>query len=233
MLNKIRHKLPISSWNADDRPREKLIKLGRSSLSNAELIAILIGMGSKEESAVELSKRILLSCEHNLDELGRLSLEDLMLFKGIGQAKAVSISAALELGRRRQAQNPIKKSKITCSFDSYNILSPLLSDLKHEEFWILILNQANKVISKEKVSSGGVSSSLADARLIFKPAIQALASGIILSHNHPSGSLRPSQADIKLTKKLYEAGKTLDIKVIDHIIIGHKGYFSFIDEGLL
>ncbi|MCL4125242.1 UNVERIFIED_CONTAM: hypothetical protein GTU68_036409 [Idotea baltica] len=225
--------LSIKTWHEDDRPREKLIHQGRTSLSNAELIAILIGSGSRSESAVQLAKRILQRCEHNLDELGKLSLEELMSFKGIGQAKAVSIVAALEVGRRRQAADPLKKEQITSSRDSYEILSPMLSDLKHEEFWIIILNQSNKVISKEKISSGGVASSLADPRLIFKSAIQLLASGIILSHNHPSGALRPSDSDIRLTKKLVEAGKVLDVRIIDHVIIGDKGYYSFVDEGML
>ncbi len=225
--------LTIKAWAEEDRPREKFALKGKSALSDAELIAILIGSGNTEESAVELSKRILASVRNNLNELGKIDLSELTKFKGIGEAKAISIAAALELGRRRKLTEVIKNPKITSSGDIYDIMAPLLSDLKHEEFWVLILNQGNKVIHKSKVSSGGVASTVADSKLIFKPALEKLGSSIILCHNHPSGNLTPSAADIQLTKKNVEAGKLLDIRVLDHIIVANDKYYSFADEGMM
>ena len=225
--------LSIKAWAEEDRPREKFALKGKLSLSDAELIAILIGSGNTEESAVELSKRILSSVGNNLNELGKTELAELMKFKGIGEAKAITIAAALELGRRRKMTEVIKNPKITSSNDVFEIMEPIVADLKHEEFWVLILNQANKVIHKTKISSGGVSSTVADSKLIFKPALEKLGSSIILCHNHPSGNLKPSAADIQLTKKNVEAGKLLDIRVLDHIIVANNKYYSFADEGMM
>ncbi|MDA9782880.1 DNA repair protein RadC [Vicingaceae bacterium] len=225
--------LTIKAWAEKDSPREKFALKGKSSLSDAELIAILIGSGNKNESAVELSKRILSAVNNNLNELGRIDLGDLMKFKGIGEAKAITIAAALELGRRRKLTEVIKNPKITSSGDIYEIMSPLLSDLKHEEFWVVILNQGNKVIHKLRVSSGGVAATIADPKLIFKPFLEKLGSSIILCHNHPSGNLTPSAAEIQLTKKNVEAGKLFDIRVLDHIIIANDKYYSFADEGMM
>ena len=226
-------KQPITSWAEDDRPREKLLEKGKSSLSEAELLAILIGSGSRGESAVDLCKRILLDSSHNLVELGKLSVQDLMKFKGIGEAKAISIVAALELGRRRREVEALEKNKITSSNDVFELFHGDLSDLNTEEFWILLLNRANKVMKKVKISSGGVSGTVADTRVIFKNAIEHLSSSIILVHNHPSGNNKPSQTDITLTKKLVEAGKIMDISVLDHIIVAENNYFSFADDGLI
>jgi DNA repair protein RadC len=226
-------KLTIKSWAEDDRPREKLLSKGRTALSDAELIAILIGSGNKDESAVELSKRILASIQNNLNELAKLSIQDLMKFKGIGEAKAISIAAALELGRRRKEQNNTGKVRITTSKGAFDVFYPLVADLPHEEFWVLLLSRSNEIISKNRISSGGVSGTVADTRLIFKQAIEMLATSVIFCHNHPSGNTNPSDADIKLTNRLKQAGEIMEIKVIDHIIIGGKDYFSFADEGIL
>lgn len=223
----------IKSWAEEDRPREKFVLKGKGALSDAELIAILIGSGSKNESAVELSKRILLSAKNNLNQLGSLSIEDLMQFKGIGEAKAITISAALEIGRRRKESSSLVKPKIQSSEDAYQQFIPILSDLNHEEFWILILNRANKVVEIKNISRGGVSGTIADAKLIFRPVLNKLGSSIILGHNHPSGSVQPSMADKQLTKKIVEGGKSLDIQVLDHIIVGDNQYFSFADEGIM
>jgi len=226
-------RLTIPSWAEDDRPREKLLAKGRAALTNSELIAILIGSGNQEESAVELSKRILDSVDQKLKELGRCSVMDLTKFKGIGEAKAISIVAALELGRRRRDEEGVEKEKIGSSRDVYVHFQGTLGDLEHEEFWILLLDRANRVICKAKISQGGVHGTVADAKIIFRKAIEHLAAGIILCHNHPSGNLKPSEADIKLTKKLKSAGNDLDIPVLDHIIVAEEGYFSFADENLL
>lgn len=222
----------IRSWAEDDRPREKLLLKGKSTLSDAELIAILIGSGNTEETAVDLSKRILQSLNNNLSELGKLSVKDLMQFKGIGEAKAISIIAALELGRRRKDSEPEKRVKITDSRSAFEVIYPNLGDLNHEEFWVIFLNRANAVIGKQNISKGGVSGTVVDPKVVFKMAVQFPASGIILAHNHPSGNLKPSQADHQLTRKLKEAGKALDIPVLDHLIIGERDYFSFVDEGV-
>ena len=227
-------KLSIKSWAEADRPREKLLAKGKSALSEAELIAILIGSGNTEESAVELSKRILNSVENNLVQLGKLEVNDLVKnFKGIGEAKAISIIAALELGRRRNEQTTPERESITTSRQAFNLLHPILADLPHEEFWLIFLNRANKVIKKQSVSKGGVAGTVVDAKMIFKPAVECLASSVILCHNHPSGNRTPSQEDIALTRKIKEAGRALDISVHDHIIIANDTYYSFADEGLL
>jgi DNA repair protein RadC len=222
----------ILSWAEEDRPREKLMLKGKATLSDAELIAILIGSGTRELSAVDLSKMILQSVSNNINELAKLSLQDLQKFKGIGEAKAISIAAALELGRRRKESEIIKKHKITCSADAYEAIRPHLMDLYHEQFWILLLNRANEVIRPIQISSGGVAGTVADPKMIFKAAIEQLASSIILVHNHPSGNLKPSQADKDLTKKLKESGKLLDIPVLDHLIFTDSGHYSFADEGI-
>lgn len=222
----------IRSWAEDDRPREKLLLKGKSVLSDAELIAILIGSGSADETAVALSKRILQSLNNNLSELGKLSVKDLTKFKGIGEAKAISIISALELGRRRNDTEPEKRVRITDSHTAFQTIYPHLSDLNHEEFWVIFLNRANAVIGKQNVSKGGVSGTVVDPKVVFKMAVQFPASGIILAHNHPSGNLKPSQADHQITRKLKEAGKALDIPVLDHLIIGDGNYFSFVDEGV-
>ncbi|HPE83644.1 MAG: DNA repair protein RadC [Aequorivita sp.] len=223
----------IKNWNEDDRPREKLLLKGRTALSDAELIAILIGSGSRNESAVSLSKRILASVGNNLSELGRLSVPELMEFKGIGEAKAISIAAAMELGRRRRAGEALERKKITSSNSVFEYVQPIIGELPHEEFWILYLNNSNKIIKSNQLSKGGITGTVVDVRLAFKEALQLGAVGIILAHNHPSGTLKPSQADIQLTKKLKMAGESLDIKVLDHLIITEKAYFSFADENML
>ncbi|MTI20879.1 JAB domain-containing protein [Fulvivirga sp. RKSG066] len=225
--------LNIKSWAEEDRPREKLLLKGKASLSEAELIAILIGSGTASMSAVDLSKQILGHTNNNLNDLAKLTVQELMKFKGIGEAKAISIVAALELGRRRKESEVVKKPKITCSQDAYDIMRAHLLDLSHEEFWVLMLSRSNQVIKKQLISSGGVSGTVADPKIIFKMALDELASSIILSHNHPSGNLKPSQADINLTKKLKEAGEMLEIPVLDHLIFTNDGYFSFADENLM
>ena len=225
--------LSIKSWAEEDRPREKFVLKGKGSLSDAELIAILIGSGSRNETAVELSKKILAGVKNNLNELGTQSLDELMKYKGIGEAKAISISAALELGRRRKGSNVLKRAKISTSHSAYEQFIPVLSDLEHEEFWILILNRANQVVEVKSISRGGVSGTIADAKIIFRAALVKLGSAIILGHNHPSGNLTPSLADKNLTKTLVQAGEVLNVKVLDHLIIGGNNYFSFADEGLI
>lgn len=224
---------PITSWAEEDRPREKMALKGKSALSDAELIAILIGSGTVGMDAIGLAEQILNSVNGNLSELGRRSLRDLQKFKGIGEAKAITIAAALEIGRRRQFSDMMQRDTITCSRDAYDAILPQLIDLPNEEFWILMLNRANHIISRHRVSIGGVSGVVVDAKMVFRPAIEALASSIILIHNHPSGNLKPSQADIELTKKLRNAGLSLDISVADHVIVSHTGYYSFADEGML
>jgi DNA repair protein RadC len=225
--------LTIKEWAAEDRPREKLLLKGKVALSDAELIAILLGTGTTSFSAVDLAKKILQTTSNNLDKLAKLSVKDLTKVKGIGEAKAITIVAALELGRRRKELAPDEKVKITSSKDAYEIVCPELMDIPHEEFWVILTNRAQRVIKKQQVSSGGVSGTVADPRIIFKLALEELASGIILVHNHPSGNLTPSQADIALTTKMKDSGKLLDIQVLDHIIIAGKGYYSFADEGML
>jgi DNA repair protein RadC len=226
-------KLSIKDWAVEDRPREKMLAKGIRSLSDAELIAILIGSGNMEESAVEVSRRILSSVNNNLNELGKKSIIDLQKFKGIGPAKAITIAAAMELGRRRKESDPDEKPKITTSADAANIFKPLLSDLSHEEFWVLFLNRNNLVIDKMMASQGGLTGTVIDVRLILKTALEKLACSLILCHNHPSGNISPSEADKEITKKIKEAGKHMDIPVLDHLIIANDAYFSFADEGLI
>jgi DNA repair protein RadC len=226
-------KLTIKSWALDDRPREKLIAKGKKALSDAELIAVLIGSGNREESAVGLSKRILKSVNGNINELAKLSVEKLSTFKGIGEAKAISIITGLELGKRRQLEVALEKPKITSSKDVAYLMQPILGDLEHEEFWVLFLNNSNKVVAKSQISKGGLTATIVDIRLVFKRALELASVGIIVCHNHPSGKLQPSNADKNLTQRIKEAGITLDIKLLDHLIITEKAYFSFADEGLL
>lgn len=223
---------PITHWSEDDKPREKLMLKGKSALSDAELIAILIGSGSRNESAVELSKRILNSVNNNLNALGKLSVSQLIDFKGIGEAKAISIIAALELGRRRRTEDAVELIKITSSKMIFEIMQPIIGELAHEEFWIVYLNNSNKIISKSQLSKGGITGTLVDVRLVFKTALEMGATALILCHNHPSGTLIPSDADKHITKKLKIAGDSLEIKVLDHLIVTEANYFSFVDEGI-
>ena len=226
-------KLPIHQWAEDDQPREKLMLKGKGQLSQAELIAILIGSGNREESAVQLAQRILDSVNNNLAGLSRLTIKELMDFKGIGEAKAISIIAAMELGKRRLAAGSKGKVKIKSSKDAFNCLFAELSDKPYEEFWILLLDNAHQLNKKLCISEGGTAGTVADPRKIFKLALDYNASSIILSHNHPSNNLKPSKNDIALTRKLKEAGNNLDIQVLDHLIIGNDSYFSFADESMM
>ena len=223
----------IKYWSDDDKPREKLVNKGKSVLSDAELIAILIGSGSRNESAVELSKRILASANNNLNELGKLSIKQLMQFKGIGEAKAVTIAAALEIGRRRRGEEAMKITKIASSASVFELLQPIMGELEHEEFWIVYLNNANNVVQTAQLSKGGITGTLVDVRLVMRQALELGAVALILAHNHPSGTLKPSSADRQITQKLKTAAEALDIKVLDHLIITQKEYFSFADEGIL
>jgi DNA repair protein RadC len=223
----------IKNWKEDDKPREKMILKGKEVVSDAELIAILIGSGSRSESAVDLSKRILSKVDNNLNNLARLTVDQLMEFKGIGEAKAVSIITALELGRRRRLEEALELSKVTSSKEAFEILQPLIGELKHEEFWILYLNNSNKIIHKYQLSKGGITGTVVDTRMVFKKAFELSATALIIAHNHPSGTLKPSVADKNLTQKIKMAGETLDIKIIDHLIITEKAYFSFADQNIL
>ena len=225
--------LNIKDWAEEDRPREKLRLKGKPALSEAELIAIIIGSGTSSVNAVDVAKRVLNSVENDLNKLARLSINDLKKFEGIGEAKAISIVAAMELGRRRKDMGTIKKPRMMCSNDVYKLMHHELMDLPHEELWSILLNKRNTVIKKQLVSSGGVSGTVADVKIIFKAAVEELASGVILAHNHPSGNPKPSRQDIQLTQKMKEAGKTLDIPLLDHLIFTDNGYFSFIDENML
>jgi len=226
-------KISIKAWAEEDRPREKLSMQGRRALTDAELIAILIGSGSRTETAVELSKRILHHYDNDLNRLAKASIQELSNFRGIGEAKAISIIAALEIGRRRGDTEIKAIESILSSKDAYNLMRRHLIDLNHEEFWIILLGRSSKVLGKELISKGGLSGTVADPKIIFHIALQHQASGIILIHNHPSGNLKPSQLDISLTKRLSEAGRMLDIQILDHLIIGDTGYYSFGDESLL
>ena len=224
---------PIRHWSEDDRPREKLLLKGKAALSDAELIAILIGSGSRNESAVDLSKRILKSVDNNLNALGKSTISQLLQFKGIGEAKAITIQAAMELGRRRRSEEAVELFKITSSQAVFDVMQPLIGELAHEEFWIIYLNNANKIISKFQLSKGGITGTLVDVRLVFKTALSLGAVGLILAHNHPSGTLKPSDSDKQITQKLKIAGEQLDIKVLDHVIVTETNYYSFSDEGIL
>jgi DNA repair protein RadC len=223
----------IKNWSQDDQPREKLLYKGKAVLSDSELVAILIGSGNREESAVALCKRILASVDNNLSELGKLSIKQLIEFKGIGEAKAITIAAALELGRRRRGEEALEKKKISSSDSVFELMQPIIGELHHEEFWVIYVNNSNKVIQKNQLSKGGITGTFVDVRLALKNAIEVGATGIILAHNHPSGTLKPSNADEQLTKKLKTAADSLDIKVLDHLIITEKAYFSFADEGMI
>lgn len=225
--------LSIKSWAEADRPREKLLQKGKVALSDAELVAILLGSGSRNESAVNLSKRILQSVQNNIHSLAKLSVEDLCEFNGIGEAKAINVIAALELGRRRKEGEQLTLDKITCSKDVFDLMWPLIGDLPHEEFWVLYLNNSNKVLHKQQLSKGGITGTMVDVRLVFKKGLALFATSVILCHNHPSGKLIPSMSDKQLTQKLKKAGTTLDIAVLDHLIITENAYFSFADESIL
>ena len=224
---------PLKELATDDRPREKLVHKGSSSLSDSEIMAILLGSGTYKKSAVELSREILKSVDNDLNKLARLSIHDLKKFKGIGEAKAITIVAALELGRRKKNEAAIKVLTVRSSKDVFDLLAPHYEDLSHEEFHVIILSRANKVLSTELISKGGMNATVADGRLIFKKALERGASGLILCHNHPSGNVRPSIADIELTRKLKSFGDFIDLPVLDHIIISGSSYFSFADEGII
>ncbi|MFT7119155.1 MAG: DNA repair protein RadC [Flavobacteriales bacterium] len=223
----------IKNWSLNDRPREKLWHKGSSSLSEAELIAILIGSGTRKMSAVELSRMMMNDSQNSLDILGKKSLKELMKYKGIGEAKAISIAAAMELGKRRAMEMPAALPKIKSSKDAFRIMQPIIGELPHEEFWVMLLDNAHKVLEKKNISIGGITGTLVDIRLVFKKAIEAGAVAMVLAHNHPSGTLQPSVQDKSLTNKLIEAGKLLDIKVLDHLIITQQSFYSFADEGQL
>lgn len=223
--------LSIKEWALEDRPREKLLYKGVYALSDAELIAILLGSGNQKQSAVDLARDVLKLADNKLAKLGKLGIKDLQKLNGIGEAKAINILAALELGRRRKASEINEEKKIKSSNDVFTIFHPLLSDLRYEEFWILFLNRSNTIISRLKISQGGISGTITDVRLIMKEAIELLASSIIICHNHPSGNREPSDADIRITSKIKEAATYFDISLLDHLIITDKGYYSFADEG--
>lgn len=224
---------PITHWSEDDKPREKLMLKGKAALSDAELIAILIGSGNRNESAVDLSKRILSDVSNNLNALGKLSLSQLTKYKGIGEAKAITIIAATELGRRRRAEEALELVKITSSKAIFDLMQPIIGELYHEEFWVIYLNNSNKVLQKLQLSKGGITATVVDVRLVFKTALEVGAVGLILCHNHPAGTLQPSEADHKITQKLKSVGESMDIRVLDHVIITENHYFSFLDEGSL
>ena len=217
----------------DDRPREKFLLKGKTSLSDSELLAIILGSGNNEDSAVELARKILASVENNWQNLSKLSIKDLMKFKGIGEAKAISVAATLEIGRRKASQETPEKTSISSARDSYNVFSQHLSDLRTEEFWAIFLNQKNQIVYKTQISKGGISGTLVDVRVLFRIALEHFATSIIVAHNHPSGSLKPSLEDIQITKSIKNAGEILNITLLDHLIIGDNSFFSFAEEGLL
>ena len=225
--------IPLRDWSPQDLPREKLIHKGKSALSDAELISLLLGTGTRTTSSVELGKRVLHHANNSLHELARMTVKDLIRVSGIGRIKAMSIVAALELGRRRRELSPEARPRLSKSADAVDLLKPVLLDIPHEEFWIILVNRANRFIRIAQVSQGGVAGTVADPKIIFKMALEELASGIILAHNHPSGNLSASQADIELTRKLSAGARLLEIQVLDHIILAGQKYFSFADEGLM
>jgi len=229
----VENHLPIKSWAEEDRPREKLLLKGKHTLSDSELLAILIGTGNAEETAVDLARRILSAVSQDLHQLGRMNVAELKKFKGIGEAKAIAIVAALELGKRRRELQGEAQKKVTSSREAVALMQPLLGDLLHEEFWVIYLNRANAIIGKRQISMGGMSGTVADPRMIFKSALDEKAVSIILCHNHPSGNNQPSASDVQLTKNIAEAGKVLEITVLDHIIVTQHGFFSFADEGMI
>ena len=224
--------MTIKNWADTDKPREKMISQGKTALSNAELLAILLGSGSADESAVELSRRILASVNNSLTTLGKQSLQQLQAFKGIGQAKAITILAATEMGRRRAAETPELQPKIEVAHNVFTLMQPLIGELPHEEFWVLYLNSTNRVIHKARLFSGGITQTTVDVRLLFKTALEQGAIALILVHNHPSGSITPSKEDIELTQRVKTAGDMLDIKLLDHVIVTEKEYLSLLDERL-
>jgi DNA repair protein RadC len=232
-MERYENHFPIKNWAEEDRPREKLQLKGKNSLSDAELIAILLGSGNRSESAVDLAKRILLTAGDNLIEVSRMGINDLMGFSGIGEAKAITLIAAMELGKRRNESEVLAKEKIANSRDAFEIFQSVMGDQPYESFWIILLNKANKVIRKCSISEGGVSGTVVDPKKIYKIALDQHASSIILGHNHPSGNIQPSEADQKITKKIKDAGFMLDVAVLDHLIIGDDRYYSFADEGTL
>ncbi|MCD1117308.1 RadC family protein [Chryseobacterium turcicum] len=217
----------------DDRPREKFLLKGKNSLSDSELLAIIMGSGSRDETAVELARKILASVDNNWHQLSLLTIKDLMKFKGVGEVKAISIATALEIGKRRASQEIPEKPTISSSKDAYNILKLHLSDLRTEEFWAIFLNQSNKVIHIAQLTQGGINQSIVDIRILFKIALDHFSTGIIISHNHPSGNLKPSEEDLNITQKVKEAGNVMNIQLLDHLIITQNTYTSFADEGLL
>jgi len=223
----------LKSWAVEERPREKVMANGIQYLSDSELLAILMGSGTRNITAVELARKILGGVGNNLHELGRQSISDLQKIKGVGPAKAISVMAAMELGRRRSGTQQTDKVPIKSSETVFKLFHPLLGDLKHEEFWLLMLNRANRVLGRFKVSQGGLSGTVIDTRIILKKALDNLSSSIIVCHNHPSGNMQPSDADVKITEKLKKAAEMLEIKLLDHVIIADKSYFSFADEGLI
>ncbi len=229
----MKNNFSIKDWSEEDRPREKLLAKGKVSLTDSELLAILIGSGNRNESAVALCKRILASVDNNLNALGKLSVSQLQEFKGIGEAKAISIVAALELGRRRREGEKLFFDKINSSKSVFEIMQPILGDLHHEEFWVLFLNNSNAVLSKQQLSKGGITGTLVDIRLLMKKALEIGATALIVCHNHPSGTLKISEADKQITAKIKTAGEALDIKLLDHLIITELAYTSFADEGVL
>lgn len=225
--------MPIKSWAEGDRPREKLLNKGSAALTDAELVAILLGSGSRKSTALDLAKEILKSVENNLTQLARLSVQELMHFDGMGQAKAVGLISALELGKRRNRSQAPERARVRSSTDVFGLMQPVLGDLPHEEFWVIFLNASNRVVRKHCISRGGMTGTLADQRIIFREALLHKATSLILCHNHPSGAINPSDADRGLTRKVSEAGLLMDIKVLDHLIITEHAYFSFADEGLM
>ena len=228
-----KHKLSITQWALEDRPREKMMEKGAAALSDAELLAILIGSGNTEESAVELMRRLLLSCDNNLNSLAKWEVCDFSHFKGIGPAKSITVMAALELGKRRKQQDAKERVRITCSKDIYDIFQPIMCDLEREEFWVLLLNQAAKLIDKIRISMGGIDGTYADVRTILREALLQRATQIAVVHNHPSGNTRPSQQDKTLTEHIRKATETMNIHLIDHVIVCEEQFYSFADEGLL
>ena len=233
-MDQSKPRISVKDWAPEDKPREKLLLKGVNSLSDAELLAIIIGSGNTEESVVELSRRIFQSVDNSINQLGKLSIKQLITnFKGIGEAKAVSIVAALELGKRRKAEDITNRKKISCSKDIYNYFYPILCDLPYEEFWVLFLNRSNSIIDKLKISQGGVSETIVDSRLIYKEALGRLTSNIVICHNHPSNNIKPSSQDDLVTAKIKRGIELLDMSLLDHIIIGDGRYYSYADRGRL
>ncbi len=225
--------MSLKSLAEDDRPREKFLLKGKAVLSDSELLAIILGSGNNEESAVELARRILASVGNSWQQLSILSVKDLMKFKGIGEAKAIAIATALEIGRRKYSQEIPDKISISTSQEAYKVFLPHLSDLRTEEFWAVYLNHKNQIVYKSQLSKGGITGTLVDVRVLFKMALEHFATSVIVAHNHPTGNLKPSDADLKITKNIQQAGDLLNIKLIDHLIVGENSFFSFKDQNLL